>query len=244
MREVQIDSCAVSVTELEPGMLTSYHCRRGHPSAVVTAAGVGRLAPVDRKLPPGTSVVSCVPFRRMVSMVAVPGAVFVMMRLSVVVVQEGDSAAAVAEAERVSGLMGVGSRTATVGSEPVNFTCVPEAMYASVLTRASLLPREVLVGTSVMMAVYTVLPDAAPTVAGGTSSVLASVEEPNTAVAPLRRYAPDGQRGSVIAEMRKTRLLPKVPLSPEIVTVKGTPMYVVAEDADIAVGECGVRDGG
>ena len=128
VRDVQMDSCAVSVTELEPGMLTSYHCSWGHPSAVVTAAGAGRLAPVDRELPPSTSVVSYVPFRRMVSMVAVPGAVFVMTRLSVVVAQEGVSAAAVAEAESVSGFKGVGSRTATAGSEPVNFTCAPEAM--------------------------------------------------------------------------------------------------------------------
>jgi hypothetical protein len=227
-------TCAVSVTELEPGIVTEYHCRRGHPSAVVTDAGAGSAAPVDSELPPATSAVSCVPFSRIVSMVASPAAELVMTRLTVEVPHEGDSVAAVAVADRVRGLVGVGSVTATAGSDPLNLTCVPAEMYAIVLTRATPPLRVVLVGTSVMVAVYAGLLVSVATVAAGTRSALASVAEAYTIEAFLTRYAPEGQRGSVIADTKNALLLPMVPPSPVIVTVNGTPTNVEAEDDVIA----------
>jgi hypothetical protein len=237
-------TCAVSVTELEPGIVTEYHCRRGHPSAVVTDAGAGRAAPVDSELPPATSAVSYVPFSRIVSMVAAPAAELVMTRRIVEVPHEGDSVAAVAVADRVRGLVGVGSVTATEGSDPLNLTCVPEAMYAIVLTRATPLLRVVLVGTSVMVAVYAGLLVSDWTVVTGTRSALASVVVAYTIEALLMRYAPDGQRGSVIADTKNASLSPMVPPSPVIVTANGTPIKVDAEDEVIAAWKEGGGGGG
>ena len=95
---------------------------------MMTDAGSGRAAPVDRELPPATAVVSKVPLRRMVSMVAVAGAEFVITRDIVKVEHEGVRVPAVVVALRVRGLVGGGRDTTAVGEVPVNLTCVPEEM--------------------------------------------------------------------------------------------------------------------
>lgn len=124
---MQICTCAVSVTDPPPGTTTVYHCSWGNPCEVVTNAGGGRAAPVDRELELGTRVESYVPLRRMVSMVASTGAEFVITIDKVETEQEEDRDAAVAVAVRMRGLVGVG-RDTTVGVVPVNLTCVPEEM--------------------------------------------------------------------------------------------------------------------
>jgi hypothetical protein len=70
-----------------------------------------------------------VPLRRIVSMVAVAGAEFVITRDIVKVEHKEDSVPAVVVALRVRGLVGEGRDTkAVAGILPVNLTCVPEEM--------------------------------------------------------------------------------------------------------------------